>query len=143
MEGTDDQSTVYLHRKNGELVMVTDEDIEHVESGSADNLLPEWQRDNIPKVREILSSTEFIALPNLAESESYSVMEQFCSSIEQPSVRDEFLGLIRGRGAFGRFRNAIHVHEIAEHWYRFRRDELKTLAKEFLSSEGIICSDQE
>lgn len=142
MESADDLCTFYLHRKNGELVMVTDEDAEHVESGNADELLPDWQRDIIPKVREILSSTDYIVLPHLTGSESYSIMEQFCSSIEQPALRDEFSELIRGRAAFQRFKDAIHVHEIAEHWYKFRRDQLKELAKDFLSSEGISCSDQ-
>jgi len=143
MEGSDDQCTVYLHRKSGELVLVTEEDAEHVESGRSDEFLPDWQRENLPKVREILASEEYIPLPTPTGRESYSVMEHFCNSIEQPALRAELVETISGRGAFRRFKHAIHVHEITEDWYRFRREALKALAADFLSSEAILFSDEE
>ena len=123
--------------------MVTEEEAEHVESGGSDEFLPDWQRENLPKVRETLASEEYVPLPTLTETESYLVMEHFCNSIEQPVLRAEFEETIRGRGAFRRFKHAIHVHEIAEDWYRFRRGALKALAADFLSSEAIPFSDEE
>jgi hypothetical protein len=41
MEGADDQSAVYLHRETGELVMIAEEDAEHVESGEEDSAYKE------------------------------------------------------------------------------------------------------
>jgi hypothetical protein len=42
-----------------------------------------------------------------------------------------------GRGTFGRFKNMVHRHGIADNWYRFREEALKTMAKEWLGAHGI------
>ncbi len=122
--------------------MVTEEDAMHVESGEPDESLPEWQQEHLPKVREVLSSEAFIPLPPQSEIGPYRVMERFCESIEAPALRDELLETIRGRGAFGRFKEAIHVHEIATEWYKFRNEALRALAADFLTSEAIPFLDQ-
>ena len=143
MEGADDQCTVYLQRENGEIVMLTDEEAEHVESREADESLPEWQRQNLPRVREILNSDVFISLPPQAEIEEYSVMERFCESIEKPALRDELLEAIRGRGAFERFKYAIHTRDIAADWYQFRNEAVRTLAADFLASEAVPFTEED
>jgi hypothetical protein len=143
MEGADDQCTVYLHRETGELVMITEEDEAHVASGEPDASLPEWQREQLSLVREVLSSEAYVRLPPQSEIGAYQVMERFCESIEAPALRTELLGTIRGRGAFRRFKDAIHIHDIATEWYTFHNEAVKALAADFLTAEGISYTAKE
>jgi len=47
------------------------------------------------------------------------------------------LDKIRGRGAFGRFKDAIHMNGIEEEWYRFRQEELEKIAIDWLELNKI------
>jgi len=143
MEGADDLCIVYLHRDSGELVMVTEEDAEHVASGDADESLPEWQQADLPRVREVLSSEAFVPLPPKSEIKEYSVMEEFCESVEAPALRAELLEAIHSRGAFGRFKYAIRAHEIAPDWYQLRNKAVRVLAADFLTSEAIPFTEED
>jgi hypothetical protein len=51
--------------------------------------------------------------------------------------RDELLDAIRGRGAFRRFKDAIHRFGIADEWYRFREEAFEEIAADFLEVNGI------
>ena len=44
---------------------------------------------------------------------------------------------IRGRGAFRRFKDAIHMNGIEEEWYRFRQEELEKIAIDWLEANQI------
>jgi len=48
---------------------------------------------------------------------------------------------IRGSGAFRRFKDAIHLKEVQDDWYRFRDESIKDIAIDFLESEGITFVD--
>ena len=43
--------------------------------------------------------------------------------------------------AFRRFKDAIHREEIQDDWYRFRSEAFKSIATDFLESEGIAWLD--
>lgn len=143
MEGADDQCTVYLNRVTGELVMITEEEVELAESGEPDSSVPEWQQEHLPRVREVLSSETCIPLPHQSEIGAYAVMERFCESIEVPALRAAFLETIRGSGAFRRFKDAIYGHDIAGEWYEFRTEAVRALAADFLTAEGISFTEDE
>jgi hypothetical protein len=64
----------------GEIVTVTDEDRHLVEDEDLDEAeLPEWQRESLPKVREVLASGDFVSLPNKFEIHEWAIMEHFSS----------------------------------------------------------------
>ncbi|MGH9874691.1 MAG: hypothetical protein ACRD9S_19710 [Pyrinomonadaceae bacterium] len=44
---------------------------------------------------------------------------------------------IKGTGAFGRFKNAIHSMGIEKAWYEFKRSELEKLAIQWLEDGQI------
>jgi hypothetical protein len=53
------------------------------------------------------------------------------------------LRLIKGSGAFRRFKNAIHSMGVEKDWYQFRRTELEKLAIEWLEQEGLAYTREE
>lgn len=142
MDGLGDVMAAYINKKTGELFTVSEEETRIIEeSNEDDEFTPEWQKEILPRVREVIESDDFVVLPDKFEIHEYSIMEQFCFSLPDKGLQDELLGVIRGRGAFRRFKDAIYRREIHDDWYRFRNQALKRIATDFLESEGIPWLD--
>ena len=142
MDVLGEEWTAYINKKTGELVTVTEDEANIVDAGGEDDeFIPDWQRETLPKVREVLESDDFVALPDKFEIHEYSIMERFCLSLSDEGLQDELLYVIRGSGAFRRFKDAIYRKEIQDDWYRFRDESIKDIAIDFLESEGIAFVD--
>jgi len=142
MDVLGEEWTAYINKKTGELVTVTEEEANIIDAGGEDDeFIPDWQREILPKVREVLESDDFVALPDKFEIHEYSIMERFCLSLSDEGLQDELLHAIRGSSAFRRFKDAIHRKEIQDDWYRFRDESIKDIAIDFLESEGIAWLD--
>jgi hypothetical protein len=142
MDVLSDEVTAYINKKTGELYSVTEEEVGILERGyEEDEFIPEWQRETLPKVREVLESGDFVLLPDKFEIHEYSIMERFCLSLSDEGLQDELLNAIRGSGAFRRFKDAIYRKDIQDDWYRFRDQALKRIAIDFLEAEGIPWQD--
>ena len=142
MDVLSDEVTAYINKKTGELYSVTEEVASIAEHGNESaEFIPEWQRETLPKVREVLESGDFVLLPDKFEIHEYSIMERFCLSLSDEGLQDELLNAIRGSGAFRRFKDAIYRKDIQDDWYRFRDQALKRIAIDFLEAEGIPWQD--
>ena len=138
----DDQTHAYINRHTGELVTVSDEEIDLAENDSdTDWEVPEWQQENIEHASAVLGSDDYIQLPGQLEFNEYRVMESFCLSLDDTELQDKLLTHLRGRGAFRRFKESLYEAAIEEHWYAYRDQALKELAADFLEAEGIPVSD--
>jgi hypothetical protein len=137
MDLPNDEWTAYLNRRTGELVTVTDEEARVVEDGEEMSDAPDWQKDNLPKVREVLASKDYLPLPGRFEIHEYQIMQRFCGEIEDPKLRVRLLDAISGRGAFRMFRSVLNEHDMAESWYKYRQRALEDIAAEWLDGHGI------
>jgi hypothetical protein len=129
--------TAYIDRRTGELFSVSEEDAALLEDEPDDDDLPEWQREMITKIREVLESEDWLELPSKFEIHEWAIMEAFSRSIEEPDVRDELLRAIRGSGAFRHFKAAIYRRGIQEHWYQYKTEALERIAADWLDDNGI------
>lgn len=137
MELSSDEATAYINRKTGELITLTDEVVALAEDPDAAVDAPQWQKDILPKAREVLASEDFIPLPSKFEIHEWSIMDRFAGSLTDAAVSDELLGALHGRGAFRRFKDAVRGLGIADEWYQFRETALEEIAIEFLEAHGI------
>ena len=137
MELTTDEATAYINRKTGELITITHEEVALTEDPDEAAEAPQWQKDLLPKVREVLGSEDYIPLPTKFEIHEWSIMERFAQSLTDTAVSDELDAAVHGPGAFRRFKDAVHRLEIADEWYRFRDAALEEIAIEFLEEHGI------
>lgn len=137
MDVSSDEHTAYINRKTGELITLTQEDRSLVEDEEPFENLPEWQQEMLPKIREVLESDDFIELPSRFDIHEWSIMENFCRSIEDPDQKDQLLNAIHGSGAFRLFKDTIHRFGIVDDWYRFRTAVLEKIAIDFLEANGI------
>ncbi len=143
MDLPNDAWTAYVNRRTGEFLTVTDEDQRLVEAGEDPGDLPEWQRETLPKVQEALGSDDWLALPGKFEIHEYRIMERFSEGVADAGIRGTLLQAIRGRGAFRRFKEAIHESGVAEAWYAYRQQALEGIAIEWLQSQGVAYRREE
>jgi len=130
MDLMSDEATAYINRLTHEELALA-EDPEEAEDAA------QWQKELLPKAREVLAAEDFIPLPGKFEIHEWSIMERFARSLTDAAVSDELDAALHGRGAFRRFKDAVHRLGIADEWYRFRDAALEEIAIEFLEAHGI------
>jgi len=102
---------------------------------------PEWAKDAIPEIRAALHSDEYVQLPDDYEIHEYTIIKDFCYEIQDEALRNELLELIRGKGAFRRFKGLIYSRDMEQQWYKFRATAFARIAKDFLEAHKIPFVD--
>ena len=147
IDGIDFQSegiSSYLNKKTGEVVTITDEEFRAADETDSTEECPEWQREMVEIVREILAyenEGRYITLPSKYDIHEYLIMEKFCLSIEDDEISNSLCRTITGRGAFRRFKDDIHRFGIADDWYRYRKETMKRIAIDWCEANDIEYLD--
>lgn len=108
MELPNSEWVSYLNRDTGEIVTVTDEDRQIVEEDEDIDSLPDWQRENLPRVREVLDSDRFLALPTSFDIHEWTIMERFSNDHATAAEREELLDFLHRRPCRCRPHGASH-----------------------------------
>jgi hypothetical protein len=137
LQFTEDSISYFLDRRTGEIEMMTEEVWSAGEKDELISTYPEWQRDLILKAREIQSTDHFVELPSKLEIDSYDMMEQFCREYPNRQISEKLSAVIKGKGAFRRFRDMIADLAIQDEWNRFEHQQFEDIAVEWLEDEGI------
>jgi hypothetical protein len=101
----------------------------------------EWEQEAYKKTQEVLESEDYLELPSHFEIHDYAIMEDFCAAYPNEAISEDLLDLIRGSGAFRRFKNYINRHSIEQDWYSFQENAYKKIATEWLEENGIAYTD--
>ena len=138
------EHSAFLNRHTGELITLSGEELSAAEEDD-DNIVeyPEWQQEMINKAKELISSDDYLPLPSKYDINEYHIMEEFCCSVVDDEIKERLLDKIRSRGAFRRFKDAIHMNGIEEQWYRFRQEELEKIAIDWLEANQISYAKDE
>ncbi len=138
LECQSDESHSYLDKRTVKVILISDEELCAAENDEPIDDFPDWQQDQIKIAKEILAETgDYIGLPSKFDIHEYSIMERFCLSIDDSEISDTLYSLIKGSGAFQRFKDAIHKYDIAEDWHKYRDNALKEIAIEWCQENGI------
>ncbi len=139
MQVTSDTMTIYFRRSTGEFVMVSDEHVPIAEDDEPFDDRPEWEQDAIRQTAEVLADEigDYVPLPSKYDIHEYSIMENFCHSVEKPKIANGLFRSITGRGAFRRFKDAIRRHGVENDWYRFKDEAYREIAQEWCEEYGI------
>lgn len=70
-------------------------------------------------------------------------MEDFCLAFEDRRIGDDLHRLIKGSGAFRRFKNAIYSMGAEKAWYQFRRMKIEKIAIQWLDEEEIAYTRED
>ena len=137
MDLTNDLNYAYLHRQTGELVMLSDDTLSTAESKDDFSDYADWEKEELQIAKQVLETDDYLKLPDQFEIDEYSIMESFCLGLDKVSLSADLLNLIKGSGAFRRFKNAINRHDIADDWYRYKQSALEKIAADWLEENGI------
>ena len=141
LDNATEEHSHYLNKRTGEIVLLTSEELKAAEDDELISKYPDWQREAILKAREVLSDSEhFSQLPDQFDIHEYQIMENFCRAFEDRQVGDELLRLMKGSGAFRRFKNAINEMDVDKAWYQFKQRALEKIAIEWLEENEIPYS---
>ena len=143
MELQHGQGSLYLNKKTGEVVLLTDEEmLTEEEEGSSEDL-PEWAGEAKKVAKDILENGEnYEELPSKEEINEYRIMEDFCHSVEDPGISEKLSAAIKGRGAFSSFKENIVRLGIETRWYKYREDVFKKIAIEWCEDNHIDYIDE-
>jgi hypothetical protein len=141
MQTLSDEIHGYLNRVTGEVVMIMDEDIRAVENEEVYSNDQEWERKAIEQTKEVLESEDYLELPSQFEIHEYAIMENFCIAYPNKAMSEDLLDMIRGSGAFRRFKNYITRHGIEQDWYNYRDNAYKEIAIAWLEENDISYTD--
>ena len=138
VEGAMDENSQYVDRVTGKIVMLTSEEWKAAEEDEPLSGYPDWQHDLILEAREVLKEpARFCELPTQFDLHEYKIMEDFCYNLTDSAKGKKLLQLIKGRGAFGRFKNELYSLGIENEWTDFKRNELERMAIEWLEGNEI------
>lgn len=65
------------------------------------------------------------------------MMESFCYSLSDFKIPDKLFNLIRGKGAFRRFKDSVNRFGISDQWSDYRDMKYKEIAIAFCESKNI------
>jgi hypothetical protein len=136
IETQTNEGEAYLNPDTGEIVQVGEDERDLVEAGRADDDLPQWQRELIPKVSEALESDRFLALPDRFDVHDWAIMQNFANEQDQ-RTRQALVGAIHGAGAFRKFRGAVERLGLLDAWYRYRDEAIKQIARDWLEENKL------
>ena len=103
---------------------------------------PAWQQDNIRIARDVLENeNNYLALPTKFDFNEYQIMEKFSLSLQDPKASELLYRLIKGKGAFRRFKDTAHTLELSDEWFAYRDAALRQLAIDWCESNQIQVND--
>jgi hypothetical protein len=138
LEFQSDESASFLNKKTGEVVLMTDYAMQAAEDDEPLEDVPDWERDLVAVAREIIADTgDYIQLPTKYDIDEYSIMENFCMSLEKQEIGDILYDLISGSGAFRRFKDAIYKYGVENEWYKYRDNAIKEIAIDWCRQNNI------
>jgi hypothetical protein len=142
MESQTDETRAYLNKETGEIVSISDEEFSAAEEKQALESYPEWQRGLIFEAGRILEDDggRYIALPSRFDIDEYRMMERFALSVDD-NFSVNLLAVIKGQGAFRRFKDMVARFRIEDEWHKFRDAKFKELAIEWCESNKIEYID--
>lgn len=136
MDTMSDQIHAYLNLKTGEWISLSEEVLMMAEDDPTPDDHPDWEKEMILIAKDVLTTDDYLELPDRFEIHEYNIMREFCFSREDPTG-DDLLDKIRGKGAFGRFHGAIRRYGIEKQWYEFREKAMEEIAIAWLEKNHI------
>ncbi|MDN5850610.1 MAG: hypothetical protein L0H63_13390 [Nitrococcus sp.] len=137
VEGLQEGWSIYLNRKTGELMTITEREARIALNEEQASELADWlMEDFLPKVKEVVTSDDYVVLPNKASVE-FSLMDSYCDAVDDGQLRESLRNAMRGAEGPARFNDLIEAKGVQDEWDRFKTEAVRNLVAEFLESHKI------
>lgn len=133
-----DEMASYFNTKTRRIITISDEEIVAAEEGDSLDDYPEWQQDNIRIARDFIENEDdYLALPTKYDVNEYQIMEKFVLSLKDRKASELLYSLIKGKGAFRRFKDAMQKLQLSDEWYAYRDAALRQVAVDWCESNQV------
>ncbi|MBR2745133.1 MAG: hypothetical protein IKD99_00230 [Erysipelotrichaceae bacterium] len=101
------------------------------------------QDDSSPEELEMseqikqLYKKRYFPLPDPSEIDDYRIMRNFVYSLNEGDVKDELESALHGKGAFRRFKSAVHYTGMNNTWYSFRDTVYREIAVKWCQQNNL------
>ncbi len=137
LELISDDIYVYINKESGELLTVSNDQLVTVETGYEIDEVPEWQVELLAMAEQVLNTADYLRLPTSADIHEWTIMQDFCATVDNGRQRRDLLAQIHGKGAFRKFKAALDGYGLREEWFAFHKAALARIAADFLDEAGI------
>jgi hypothetical protein len=142
IEISSEEFSSYLNRITGHVITLPEEEISAAEEGDDLDDYPEWQRESILMASDFLKNKkDYLGLPTKDDLDEYRLMEKFSLSLEDPKTSEILYCAIKGRGAFRRFKDALHRLNLTAEWYAYREAPVRQVAIDWCELNEINWQD--
>lgn len=121
IEMANQYSESFLDRETGEIVWISE---------------MAMTSDEQEEAYEQLDEHGFYRLPSTFDIREYDMMEEFIYSLPEP-LQNKLEQVIRGKGAFRRFKNTIRYLGIEDEWYQYQASEYRRKAIEWCEENEL------
>jgi len=100
----------------------------------------DWEREAWEDCRMVADDTSgrFQEIPQRDRRDAWQVMADFVAEVPDPRMRERLQMAIAGKGAFGRFKDALHHDDdVREKWFEYEQARKREWAEEWLEELGI------
>lgn len=124
-------STVYYNIETGEQNEILEENDDFLDM---EELEPE-----LKNIRE--NPEKYIEFVKMDSNDSFRVMENFISTVEDVSLRQELQESLRRSKPFRNFKNIIDNSEIREKWFEFKNDSYMEFVRDQLDAYNFSAEN--
>lgn len=100
----------------------------------------DWEREAWEEACAVAGDTSgrFEEIPQRDKREAWQIMADFVEEVPDPRMRERLQAAIAGKGAFGRFKDALHHDpEVRSKWFEYEQARKREWAEEWLEELGI------
>lgn len=134
------QMTAYLNRQSGDIIMLSDDTLSVAEEGFSRDTYADWEVEELTLAQQVLETKTYLRLPDSFEINEFDIMERFCHTLNS-DIAEVVSNAIGGTGTFRRFKQAVHLNNITDDWYRFKQAALEKVAADWLKRNGIAYEE--
>lgn len=134
----------YVDKSKGEVVSLMDDTFRFAEEDKPLDGLPQWQQEDIKLARRILDDQDeqvFVPLLSKFDIDEYGIMRAFCYTVEDEEISGVLRHAIHGKGAFRRFKDAVHTLDLVDAWHAHQQAEMKGKAIAWCEKENVEYVD--
>ena len=131
-------SSWYLDRETGEVLMVTDDDLDLAEGEDVDPI--EFPDPEIAEIAVAIheGSPRYVAVDPVPSHHGFRIMEDFVATLPDGAAHRELSRALDRRRPFRSFKDALHgFPDVREAWFRYQERRMLKEARGWLEVEGI------
>ena len=136
-----DFEAAYYNKKTGEIEMFMEEDVGLIDYNDEEIENLDDERKEIYKKLEKIhyenDDKNYVSLPTQHDVHEWSIMKDYCSTVQAPELQRKLLDAIHGTGAFRMFKNITYHNNMQDEWDKFRDNAIKEIIRDWCDDNKI------